>query len=628
LYAEELDGRACLQKGRDDLDNKKYEDAVCNLSKAEKEFPLLGDYALLWLSDAYHESGEHKESLKTISNFLKKYPHSSLTKKVRAAEIREAAEISENNIQLLYDSYLKDYPGDTEMKYLYAGWLKMNGQKDKAKALFKDIYVDACAFSGMAYHELSPADIGVEDLVKRASSLTKLMEYKAAESLLRSLMTTDDGKMKTEILNELGLSLFRQKRYREAAEVYRKAGERYWEVRSLYRAGEKDKIDASLDDLLDSGEKRFSSILMAVASDKRREGKTDEALRIYQAVKEKFPSETEDALWGSGWTFFLAGDYQRASEIFDRLYNGYNDSKYLYWKARSIEAGGQGALKNYRLASGQRRSFYSIMLSARTGESPEKSSTGEARKFIKPMTAGKKTPLVYKKIERVEALLALGLLKEALSEMVHISKNTGSVDDMLYLCSKFQELGEYKLSVRAALKVPYTDELLDFLYPFAYRDVVESVSAKYSVDPLLVLSIAREESRFDTEARSPAGAIGLMQLMPNTASRLDGKLKLNIKGPHDLLDVKNNLQIGAYYLNHLVKEFGSYPYAIAAYNAGEEIVKKWIQRGNYRSADEFIEDIPYEETRNYVKRVIATFFEYKRASQTEGEIMEIPLEKL
>jgi soluble lytic murein transglycosylase len=70
----------------------------------------------------------------------------------------------------------------------------------------------------------------------------------------------------------------------------------------------------------------------------------------------------------------------------------------------------------------------------------------------------------------------------------------------------------------------------------------------------------------------------------------------------------------------LIKEFGSYAYALAAYNAGEEKVRKWIQKGNYKSIDEFIEDIPYSETRNYVKRIMTTFFEYKRSSGEEETI--------
>ncbi len=628
VYAGELDGKACFQKGKNDLEKKNYDDAISSLSRAEKEFPVLGDYALLWLSDAYHESGNHQEALTAVRTFLRKYPNSLLVKKVRSKEIKEAEEISGTDVRHLFEAYLKDYPGDTEMKYLFAQWLKKNGQQEKAKSVFKDIYVEAGPFSATAYSELSPSDISVEDMIMRASNLTKSMDYKNAELLLRSAMDKDDGSLKAEILKKLGQTLFKQKRYREAAETYQKAKDRFWEVRSLYRAREKGVIDAALDEILKNGEKQFSPVLMAIAADKRREGKSEEALRIYQTVMKRFPSETEDALWGIGWTHFLTGEYQRASEVFGRLYNTGNDSKYLYWKTRSLEANGKKDLKNDQISTGKGRDFYSVMLYVRTRASSGPSSLSETRKIVNPMTPVKSTPLVYKKVDRIEALLDLGLQKEALSEMVFLSKKTNSIDDILYICAKSQELGEYKLSVRSAAKVPYTDELHDFLYPLAHWDIVKSVSAKYAVDPLLVLALVREESRFDPEARSPAGAIGLMQLMPHTALRLDNKLRLGINGPRDLLDAKNNLHVGAYYLSNLLKEFGSYPYAIAAYNAGEEIVRKWIQKGGYKSADEFIEDIPYEETRNYVKRVLTSFFEYKRISSTGGNISEIPFEKL
>jgi soluble lytic murein transglycosylase len=103
-----------------------------------------------------------------------------------------------------------------------------------------------------------------------------------------------------------------------------------------------------------------------------------------------------------------------------------------------------------------------------------------------------------------------------------------------------------------------------------------------------------------------------MQLMPTTAFSLDKGMKVGIRHAQDLTNREKNLHLGIYYLSALVREFGAYPQAIAAYNAGEDIVRKWLQQGNYKSADEFIEDIPYAETKQYVKRVLTTFFEYRK----------------
>ena len=129
-HSDEIDGKVFLKKGKDALKKGNYEEAIVSLSRAEEEFPLLGDYALLWLSDAYHETGHHKESLKTIQNLIDKYPRSPLIKKSRAREIEEAEAISASNIQALYKSFIKDYPDDTEIQYLYALWLKKTGDQD------------------------------------------------------------------------------------------------------------------------------------------------------------------------------------------------------------------------------------------------------------------------------------------------------------------------------------------------------------------------------------------------------------------------------------------------------------------------------------------------------------------
>src|SRR4030043_1666794 len=99
IHCEDIDGKAFFKQGREQLDSKKYEEAIKNLSAAEKEFPLLGDYALLWLSDAYHEIGDHKESLNIIHTLTSKYPASPLIKQSRIREIKEAEEVSEENIQ-------------------------------------------------------------------------------------------------------------------------------------------------------------------------------------------------------------------------------------------------------------------------------------------------------------------------------------------------------------------------------------------------------------------------------------------------------------------------------------------------------------------------------------------------
>jgi soluble lytic murein transglycosylase len=624
VYCEEIDGKALLKKGKKELDCKKYEDAIKSLSEAEKEFPLLGDYALLWLSEAYHETGNHAESLRTTRTFLKKYPESPLKKKVRIKEIEEAEEVSEENLQQMFEFFIKEYPNDTEIKYAYAQWLKKTEKMDIAKSLFKEIYINANSFSGLAYNELCPDDIRVEDLIKRASNLMEFRDFRGAESALRSALEKDNGTLQNEILKSLGLCLFKQKRYLEAAGIYEKVNEKFWRALSLYRAGDKEVLNSALEELIQTGDKRAGSILNAVASDKRRDGEIEEALKIYQNVLEKYPSEAEDALWGIGWTYFLTGEYEKAIDVFTKLYEDYEDNKYLYWKARSLDISGKDASDLYNKLKKKDRNFYSVLSYLKTERPSEQSNTKKINMSSHPFNSTSTSHDLtnrenngVKKFDRVEALFEIGLSKEAMSELINVSKIITSTEDILYLGSRFQDIGEYKYIVRLAERLPYKENFHHLFYPLAYWDIVETICQKYGIDPLLILSVMREESMFNPNANSIAGAVGLMQLIPKTALWLDSNLQLGIKNTSQIFEIKNNISLGTYYLSILMKEFGSHAYVIAAYNAGEERVRKWSQKGNYKSIDEFIEDIPYYETRNYVKKVMTSYFGYKKFLERE-----------
>ncbi|MGB9715424.1 MAG: transglycosylase SLT domain-containing protein [Thermodesulfovibrionales bacterium] len=614
-YCEWIDGKALLKKGKEELNEKRYESAIKNLSEAEKEFPVLGDYALLWLSQAYHETGNYAESLKTIRKLLERYPDSPIRKKARIKEIEEAEKVSGEDVQQMFESFLKEYPADTEIKYAFARWLKKNDKLGPAKLLFKEIFISGNSFSGLAYNELSTDDISVQDLIKRASNLMELRDFKSAESDLKSALEKDDGSLKNEILKTLGLCLFKQKRYTEAAELFGKVNEKFWKTLSIFRSGDKEALPLALEELIKSGDERAGTILIAIASDKRRDGEVEESLKIYHEVLERYPSVAEDAMWGIGWTHFIKGDYEKSAEIFTKLYEDYGDSRYLYWKARSIENTGKDASDIYLKLKKKDTDYYSVLSYLKTEKPQEQTNTKEIKvdyRFSETTNLSENT-IGLKKFERIEALLELGLSKEALSELIYISKKINSLEDILYLGSKFQTLGEYKYIVNLSKKIPYNDILHHIFYPLAYWDLVNHISQRYDIDPFLVISIIREESMFNPEAKSVAGALGLMQLIPQTAFWLGKNLQLGIKDLSQIYDVKNNISLGTYYLSILKKEFGDNAYVIAAYNAGEERVRKWFQKGNYKSFDEFIEDIPFYETRNYVKKVMTTmYFGYKR----------------
>ncbi len=603
-------GREAFRSGKTDLDAGRYADAITNLEIAQQEFDILRDYALFYLAEAYHQQGEHARALDAVRSLLQQFPSSVLKKKARMTEIREVSDSGGAGRLELLQAYVRDFPDDDEAAYLLGQLLNRNGEKPRAVAVFKRLYIGAGHLASAARAELSPDDITVEDILERAGNLAKQYEFADAERDLRQALSRCKGKQRQELLRSLASALFRQKKYREAADVYGQVHDSFYRARSLYRAGDKKGFEATLQAIIDRKDKKAGYLLLSVAADKRREKDFTGALQTYERVLADYPEEAEDALWGMGWTRYLSGDHRKAAEIFCRLAETYATTKYLYWQAKSVEAAGGDAEALFSKVMTAEDTFYAALAYARNN----KPLPGTAYAPVATDPAREKTPAQ----ERVDMLISLDMRREAVTELAALSRRLSSLPELLYSASLFQELGEYKRALSLVASIPYSDKLQHFWYPRAFWETVERSARRNEIDPFIVLAVMREESRFDPSAKSPAGAYGLMQLMPQTAYRLDRSLNLGITRPSQLTDAGINISLGTFYLKQLAEEFASMPHALAAYNAGELAVRSWQRRFSYRSADEFIEDIPYTETRNYVKKVLTSYFQYRRTSASEN----------
>ncbi len=152
-----------------------------------------------------------------------------------------------------------------------------------------------------------------------------------------------------------------------------------------------------------------------------------------------------------------------------------------------------------------------------------------------------------------------------------------------------------------------------WMYPIKYQEEIIAASQRYQVDPYLVLAIIRSESAFINDRVSKKGAVGLMQIMPETADWIVSQAGFQPSTPDYLDDPNTNIHIGTWYLSFLLQKFnGSYVQAIAAYNAGPGKVNTWLQRDQWDGTRERIEDIPFGETRHYVQRVLYYHGRYQK----------------
>jgi soluble lytic murein transglycosylase len=151
------------------------------------------------------------------------------------------------------------------------------------------------------------------------------------------------------------------------------------------------------------------------------------------------------------------------------------------------------------------------------------------------------------------------------------------------------------------------------LFPKAFWTDLKRSAAANALDPYLVASLIRQESEFNPNAVSRANAVGLMQLLPKTGKQVAKEVKLQRYSASQLYTPAVNLQLGTRYFRGMVDKFGgSFEYALAAYNAGSDRVDEWLSQGKYRDPQEFVESIPFTETREYVQAILRNASVYKQ----------------
>ena len=222
--------------------------------------------------------------------------------------------------------------------------------------------------------------------------------------------------------------------------------------------------------------------------------------------------------------------------------------------------------------------------------------------------------------------MQLDMKKEAAAELWSLQDRLPHARGALIGLSKaFFDLGDYYRSLILVLRnyQPYLDgqsretpaDLWVLAYPQGYWDSIAAYSKKYGQDPYFIAAIIREESQFQATALSPAGARGVMQVMPQTGEWVARNVSVPGFDRSRLFEPDMAINVGTWFISHLMKRFKNDPLLVAAaYNAGPEAVTSWLNRNGSATMerDVFVESIPFSETRGYVKKVLRNYAEYKR----------------
>lgn len=332
--------------------------------------------------------------------------------------------------------------------------------------------------------------------------------------------------------------------------------------------------------------------------------------------------------WDEAWGAYTRGDLDAANPRFRFIADTYTSINVKrqaeYWYARTIERQGQkeeAAAIYQRLASAPYADLYA-MHSVSRGAKREEERSNPLRREDRPdwrAIAEKEMP---SELRLAYELTALGAFSEARLEIQKNARRENQRFGDALLADIYNSSGNYLLmylAIRRAYPQLATVEqdtvpnyFLSMYYPVKYQDEIRENAKRNDLDPYLVMGLILQESYYNPNARSRVGATGLMQIMAPTGKEIAGRLRIPF-GEKRLENPEVNVRLGTFYLKSLINTFGGNVYlAVASYNGGQGNVARWRKAAPGKPIDEFIESIPFPETRNYVKRVTMLRSAYSR----------------
>ena len=360
----------------------------------------------------------------------------------------------------------------------------------------------------------------------------------------------------------------------------------------------------------------------------------DSAERTFREIYEKFPAGhyAERAAWKIGWWAYRNASYAETVRVFEGAAATFPRSDYrppwLYWSGRAHEALRETALAEARLAlveTDYRNSYYGRLASKRLDGARIQNSEFRIQNSDE---AGAAMALPANELV-VRALLGLDLYDQALDELHYAQKVWGDSPAIQATIGWIHyRRGELRTGINvmkraypqylAAGGEKLPSELLKVLFPIDYWPLIKRYSNEHQLDPYVVAALIAQESTFTADVKSAANAYGLMQLLPSTGRQYAKRLGLPRFSLSLLTTAEANIKMGTAYFADLVKQFGGLHFALATYNAGPSRIARWIAAKPGLERDEFIDDIPFPETQNYVKRILGTAEDYRHLYGPDG----------
>lgn len=619
----------------------KADEALPLLAAAEQKLPLLGDYAALYQAEALFKLKRYGDAGGKAASLTKSYPSSLLLRradKLAADALFEAGDTK--TACKAYQQFVEKYPSGAdavEALFQTVRCRELSGDPAGALQGYRNIWLNnpASPFAARSQERLQELDrekklppCTADELLRRAATLYALNEFSAALKTLDLIPAAGLNETAGQrIALRAGLAQYRLRHYRQAEKSLAKAAAspleavrseaRFWLAKTCERQDQDDRALALYTELANEGKRQeyADDALLEAGGLQRSRGRFAQAAALYEQLLRRHPDSrfASRAQWEHGWCRYLAGEFAAAADIFKKVVKDEPQrEKALYWLGRALEnsAPAESEAVFRTLLDEYPAGFYATWRREQKGIRDSREALGQ-RSVIQelPRMSGAEKPL---------ALAGLGLAEEARSELSALRKKLGDKKaNFPALVRTYLEMEEYAPAIALFMQnrpIKWEKATLPLWaagYPLAFSDLVRHNAAVNNLSEGLVFALIRAESSFTPAIKSPAGAIGLMQMMPATA-RQTARDKTGFT-PQKLVVPEYNIMLGTRHLSDLMREYNQdIVFVAAAYNAGSSALERWRRNLRGLKKDEFIESIPYQETRDYVKKIYASTATYRQ----------------
>jgi len=652
---EDAGALAWLVDGYARILDKDYAHAVDPLNRAKPHAGDLGDYVAYYLGLAYQQTGRPAEAVGTLGGFAQNYPDSLLTHDAHIAYANALiAEGRASDAAALLEKERQPTNADTEV-VLGRAYAAM-GLRDKAVEALRLVYftMPTSSEADTALSELrklettgKSAPAGTSLRRTRADLLARAKRYSDAAEEYRTLLPDVKNEDRIPVVMAMADALHHSGRDREArqalAPLAGSGGELnaqriYLQAQIAWSSGDNDLFYRTVNELRQSYPTSpwLEQALFTAANLHLVHHEFDASRETFREIYQKFPNagHGSQAHWKLAWLTYRAGQRTEAAALMEQQVAQYPSGQEvpaaLYWRGRIAEDDNDPGLARtcYEKLSARYLNFYYAELGRqRLNNISADDPPPPAWMAAIPASDGMRVSVVEAPPDDVRVqkarLLGNGALVDLAMRELQAANPRSESWGPTEAVEIYQENGRYDRALQLMKKtVPgYFSVTLDdlprpyweALFPKAYWADLKRNSAANGLDPYLVASLIRQESEFNPAVVSHANAVGLMQLLPKTGRLVAKEIKLRSYTPPQLYTPAVNLELGTKYFRGMVDQFGGkIEYALAAYNAGSDRVDEWSGLGPYRDIPEFVESIPFTETREYVQAIMRNASVYRQ----------------